>query len=618
MSAMDLFRAADALSRASQGGKISQDEINKTAENLRKHSEDIINNTTTVYVTSNPVNMKVKPSGSTKPVPIKDAPPPKVKAAPSAAEAAKDPKKADARAKHLARPRDKNGRIIPDEPSPSKSSSSTSADQARKDAEAAAAAATASGSGSEKGSGSGAGDLDERGYFKLSADNKSMYDYGESIKNVYKNPDGSVVSDKQFQNYLLNNPDLREHTEALGLYGAQAANWGRWHWDTFGKYNDKRINTPTEIKDPGLMTKVWSHAKIPQVYKDLGLKTTDDILKYSLGTMTPSELWEVREALGKEGGADWSLESFDPEGWRYEADNPYAKGLLGGTLLLNKDLPGGKPIGQLVDEDDLRFLQDRYNDAFIQNDFPDTWISPDKEWTGPKGLEGYWNTMTNAYRDAAGDLRSAWDRPDQGWYGFDSGVPIGPRGGGGIGIVGGGSGSGSQFGGGPMVIGGVMLGTPYTQPAPQDWSGIMPTDRRLQSQRELVDNQGLLYQPWASGQAIAPNLLNYQVPSGSPSNPVFDPSLAGNLIGGSAAGTGDTIINDGSDQDFVYTHPSMNPSNPALNAWLTANPMTDGRFSTALDWNESLYDWSPFGDVRTTPDVYTNPTADTNPITNWY
>ena len=76
--------------------------------------------------------------------------------------------------------------------------------------------------------------------------------------------------------------------------------------------------------------------------------------------------------------------------------------------------------------------------------------------------------MTNAYRDAAGNLRSAWDRPDQGWNGFDSGVPIGPRGGGGIGIVGGGSGSGSQFGGGPMGIGGLMLGTPYTQPAPQD------------------------------------------------------------------------------------------------------------------------------------------------------
>jgi hypothetical protein len=99
-----------------------------------------------------------------------------------------------------------------------------------------------------------------------------------------------------------------------------------------------------------------------------------------------------------------------------------------------------------------------------------------------------------------------------------------------------------------MGIGGLMLGTPYTQPAAQDWSGIMPTDRRLQSQRELVDNQGLLYQPWASGQAIAPNLLNYQVPSGSPSNPIFDTSLASSLIGGSAAGTGDTIINDGSEK----------------------------------------------------------------------
>ena len=376
---------------------------------------------------------------------------------------------------------------------------------------------------------------------------QNQYEYGDSITSALKNPDGSVASDEQFLKYLLYNPDLREHAEALGLYGDQAADWGRWHWQTFGRHNPARVegNSPFEINDPGLKGQIHQYAEIPQVYKDLGLNTLDEVFKYSVGSMTPSELWEVRQALGKEGGADWSLESFDPEGWRYEADNPYAEGLLGGTLLLNKDLPGGKPIGQLVDEDDLRFLQDRYNDAFIRNDFPDTWVSPAGEWTGPKALEGYWNTMTNAYRDAAGNLRASWDRPAHGWHGFDSGVGIGDRGTGG----GRGSGSGSQFGGGPMGIGGLMLGTPYTQPAPQDWSGIMPTDRRLQSQRELVDNQGLLYQPWASGQAIAPNLLNYQIPSGSPSNPIFDPSLASSLIGGSAAGTGTgtgTITNDGS------------------------------------------------------------------------
>ena len=302
-------------------------------------------------------------------------------------------------------------------------------------------------------------------------------------------------------------------------------------------------------KDPELKGQIHKFTEIPQVYKDLGLNTLDEVFKYSVGTMTPSELWEVRSAIGEEGGADWSLDSFDPEGWRYEADNPYAEGLLGGTLLLNKDLPGGKPIGQLVDAEDLRFLQDRYNDAFIRNDFPDTWVSPAGEWTGPAGLEGYWNTMTNAYRDAAGNLRASWDRPDQGWYGFDSSG----------GNSGGGGGGGT--GGGPMGIGGLMLGTPYTQPAPQDWSGIMPTDRRLQSQRELVANQGLLYQPWASGQAIAPNLLNYQVPSGSPSNPIFDPSLAGNLIGGSAAGTGDTIINDDGTKQSEHDW-FMDPNNP--------------------------------------------------------
>jgi hypothetical protein len=380
---------------------------------------------------------------------------------------------------------------------------------------------------------------------------QNQYEYGDSITNALKNADGSVASDEQFLKYLLYNPDLREHSEALGLYGDQAADWGRWHWQTFGQHNPARVegNSPFEIKDPELKGQIHKFTEIPQVYKDLGLNTLDEVFKYSVGTMTPSELWEVRSAIGEEGGADWSLDSFDPEGWRYEADNPYAEGLLGGTLLLNKDLPGGKPIGQLVDAEDLRFLQDRYNDAFIRNDFPDTWVSPAGEWTGPAGLEGYWNTMTNAYRDAAGNLRASWDRPDQGWYGFDSSG----------GNSGGGGGGGT--GGGPMGIGGLMLGTPYTQPAPQDWSGIMPTDRRLQSQRELVANQGLLYQPWASGQAIAPNLLNYQVPSGSPSNPIFDPSLAGNLIGGSAAGTGDTIINDDGTKQSEHDW-FMDPNNP--------------------------------------------------------
>ena len=168
---------------------------------------------------------------------------------------------------------------------------------------------------------------------------QNQYEYGDSITSALKNADGSVAGDKQFQNYLLNNPDLREHAEGLGLYGEQAADWGRWHWDTFGKYNDARVNTPFETGDPGLKGQVHQYAEIPQVYKDLGLNTLDEVFKYSLGTMTPSELWEVRNALGKEGGADWSLESFDPEGWRYEADNPYAEGLLGDTLLLNKHFP---------------------------------------------------------------------------------------------------------------------------------------------------------------------------------------------------------------------------------------------------------------------------------------
>jgi hypothetical protein len=468
-------------------------------------------------------------------------------------------------------------------------------------------------SGSGKGSGGGAGTKFEAG--------QNQYEYGASIEGKYD------ATDKDFQKYLLNNPDLREHAEGLGLYGEQAADWGRWHWDTFGQHNDARINTPFEIKDPGLKGQIHQYTEIPQVYKDLGLNTLDEVFRYSLGTMTPSELWEVRSALGKEGGADWSLASFDPEGWRYEADNPYAKGLLDDTLLLNKDLPptdhrfSGKPIGQLTDAEDLRFLQDRYNDAFIQNDFPDTWVSPDKQWTGPKGLEGYWNTMTNAYRDAAGNLRASWDRPAHGWYGFDSGVPIGPRGGGGTGVVGGGIG-GAGYG---VGIGGLMLDSPYTQPAPQDWSNLRhqfagrPSSELSQflntpASRAMFGSRGAAMQPWATGQGVPSGLLNYQIPGGPAANVSFSGGNPGLF---DFNNNNSNNNNNNNNQDFVYTHPAMNPSNQALNDWLTANPMTDGRFSTALDWNESLYDWSPFGDVRTTPDVYIDPTADTNPTPGW-
>ena len=211
--------------------------------------------------------------------------------------------------------------------------------------------------------------------------------------------------------------------------------------------------------------------------------------------MTPSELWEVRKSIGDEGDADWSLLSFDPTGWRYEADNPYASGLLGGTLTLNKNLPptdhefSGKSIGQLVDTKDLRFLQDRLNDAFIANDFPKEWVYPNtNQCTGPAALAGYWNTMTNAYRDEAGNLRSSWDRPPHGWYGFESKVPTGNRGY---------DTGGSKFGQGKTM--GEYLLTDYTRPQLQDLSHLMPPEGLLKTpaQRAMVANQGAVWQPWA-------------------------------------------------------------------------------------------------------------------------
>ena len=212
-------------------------------------------------------------------------------------------------------------------------------------------------------------------------------------------------------------------------------------------------NSPGDIQDKSLIDQTWQLGEVPKVYSDLGLKSLEDILAWSLGQMTPSELWEARSQLSD----DWNLLNFNPEGWRFEADNPYRKGLLAGNINVDEN------VGQLLSEGDKQFIQDRYNDAFIRNDFPEGWVDAGGNWQGPDALAGYWNTLTNSYRNAAGDLRAPWDVPDTGWGDFIPPVGLGPRGRTDIGGPGYAPGMSREY-----------LATPYQRPDLRDLSHLAP------------------------------------------------------------------------------------------------------------------------------------------------
>ena len=324
----------------------------------------------------------------------------------------------------------------------------------------------------------------------------SIYEYGASLKDTYKD-----LSDQAFINYLRYNPDLREYAEAQGLYGKQAADWGRAHWHLHGRKNDARINQPGQITDETWLTRDFDIPVIPKVYSDMGLKSRDEIFKWHLGQMTPSEMWDVRRELDP----NWNLKNFQPEGWNYAQDIPYGEGLIGDTLALSHSL-GQDKVGQLIDTKERRFLQDRFEDKFITNDFPSDWVTNNK-WTGPPALKGYWDTLTGAVRDDQGILRAAWDRPYEGWGNF-----VAPEG---FTVTRVGQGSGmapsTLASSGPITnLHGLLdysnqfLTTPYTRPELQDWSHIMPEAGRLRSQpqRAVVADQGALFQPFATGGLI--------------------------------------------------------------------------------------------------------------------
>ena len=280
-----------------------------------------------------------------------------------------------------------------------------------------------------------------------------------------------------YLNYVLSNPDLRENAEALGLTNAEMAEWGQTHYENHGQ-NEGRENTPTAITNTEGYTQTLGerHYQGRDPYEVLQAS-----VRSAAGGDFDESMWTAREAIDPK----WNLGQYTAEGWNLDPDNPYKTGILGDTLAVNTG------IGQLVPTTagDQRFLQDRYVDASIANDFPVGWTTPENTWAAaaPQQLGNYWDVLTNATRTPEGILRRAED--------YDPLTAVGPsvspgtRGGGNIRPDRGGAGYG-----GPLIGGPPNPTVPsFGFPGYQDWTRFMPTNF------QLAEGGGMHYQPWATG-----------------------------------------------------------------------------------------------------------------------
>ena len=224
-----------------------------------------------------------------------------------------------------------------------------------------------------------------------------------------------VQSEKQKKEnieYVRNNPDLRENAEAHGYTADETAKFATWHFDTYGK-DESRLNEPGNIR-------LKSGKDEPLSSKHFGGRDVEKVLQASVRAGDLSELWQAREEIGE---GEWKLENFRAAGWNVDPDRPYGRGLLSDDVVVKSG------VGQLGVTGDARFLQDRYIDEAIRNDFPPEWIDQATgKWEGPSELAGYWGELTNAIRNEAGELRASRDLPEGPWTDIDP-LAVGPRGG---------------------------------------------------------------------------------------------------------------------------------------------------------------------------------------------
>jgi len=347
-----------------------------------------------------------------------------------------------------------------------------------------------------------------------------------------------------YLNYVLSNPDLRENAEALGLTNAEMAEWGETHYENHGK-NEGRENTPTAITNTEGYTQTLGerHYQGRDPYEVLQASVRSN---YQGADADDTQMWEARENIADA----WNLGQYTAEGWNLDPDSPYRTGILGNTIEVNPD------IGQLVPTaaGNQRFLQDRYVDEAIANDFPVGWTTPQNTWAGPEDLGNYWDVLTNATRDDTGILGRV--DPYDPATAVGPSVSPGPRGGGNVRPDRGGAGYGGALIGGPPNPTVPSFGYPQYQ----DWTRFMPTNF------QLAEGGGMHYQPWATG-----------TPQGGGGPYITGTATGGPYTGGGATATG-----------------GPGPINP--NIW--GNPNTTGTSNTTTDaqgntWIMSNGQWIP-------------------------
>ena len=361
-------------------------------------------------------------------------------------------------------------------------------------------------------------------------------------------------SDDQYLNYVLANPDLRELSEALGLTQAETVKMGQQHWGTFGT----DVGGTAENRRIGILNAL-DHIKDNRDFSAGSQDASEAYIQRITQNAPGSQMWDARTDISP----DWRLNQFTGAGWNMAADQPYQTGILGDTLEVNED------IGQLVPTaaGNQRFLQDRYVDASIANDFPIGWTTPQNTWAGPEQLGNFWDVLTNATRDTTGIL----GRVDP----YDPATAVGPsvspgsRGGGNIRTDPG------RYMGGPATGGPPNPTVPsFGYPQYQDWTRFMPTNF------QLAEGGGMHYQPWATG-----------TPQGG-----GGPYITGTTTGGPYTGGG--ITGPGPINSNIWGNPNTtSSSNITTDAqgrtWIMSNGQwyrTDSDYGKALSGNGRLFD----------------------------
>ena len=339
-------------------------------------------------------------------------------------------------------------------------------------------------------------------------------------------------SDDQYMNYVLANPDLRELSEALGLTQAETINMGKQHWGVFGT----DVGGTGENRAIGILNAL-DHIKDNKDFSAGSQDASEAYIQRITQNAPGSTMWDARTDISP----DWRLNQFTGAGWNMAADQPYQTGILGDTLEVNPDIGQLVPTTAAGNVGDLRFVQDRYVDDAIANDFPEGWTTPQNTWAdaAPGQLGAYWDVLTNAYRTPEGILRRDVDYDPATAVGPS--VRPGPRGGGNIRTDPG------RYIGGPATGGPPNPTVPsFGYPQYQDWTRFMPTNF------QLAEGGGMHYQPWATG-----------LPVGGGSGPILTPPGGG---GGTTTGPG--VINPniwGTDTTTTNTNTGVIPGSDKAN-----------------------------------------------------